>query len=428
MIARHRTLIVILTLLCLTVGGVWLLMATRPTARRAAPQVSSPLVLTTPAVRGGVDLALSGLGTVKAAQETVIRARVPGTVLELGPHFEPGDLVQTGELLVRIDPADYANAVRLKESALAKAKADYDLEMGQQNVAKAEYRQLQKNLNGDLKGALSNSALALRVPHLAQAKADLSAAETNLAQARLDLERTSVLAPYNGIILDRNVALGVLASTSEKLGTLVGTDVYWVEAAFPLDQLHALGLDTRQGTPARIRTSAGLTVDGTVLRSLGSLDTATRMGRVLVAVPDPLGLRASAPRPPLLLGDQARVELAAGRLDDVIVLPRNALRSSDRVWVAKDGQLDIRPVDVTWRDAANVYLASGIAPDELIVLSDLAAPVQGMPLRLDKVPAGEKRGADEQKTGELKTGEKAQQTNEDGAALPAGKSPTEVPR
>ena len=382
MLVRHRTLILSFALLALGLGGAWLLMASKPTARRAAPQVSTPLVLTAPASRGTTKLTLTGLGTVKAAQETVIRTRVPGTVLEIGPHFEPGDQVQTGELLVRIDPADYANTVRLKESALAKARADYDLEMGQQTIARAEYEQLRKNLNSDLKNTLSSSALALRVPHLAQAKADLAAAQTNLDQARLELERTAVTAPFNGLILERTAAPGDQASTSEKLGTLVGTDVYWVEAAFPLDQLHALGLDTRQGTPAKIHTSTGQVVEGTVLRSLGALDAATRMGRVLVAVSDPLGLAATPPRPPLLLGDQVRVELVAGKLEDVIVLPRTALRGGDKVWVAKDARLDIRPVEVAWKDAATAYLKSGLEPGEPFVLSDLSAPIQGMPLRV----------------------------------------------
>ena len=93
-----------------------------------------------------------------------------------------------------------------------------------------------------------------------------------------------------------------------------------------------------------------------------------------------------------MLGDQVSVELEPKTLEGVIILPRSALRGNETVWIAKDGTLDIRPVTVAWKDTENVYVSQGLEPGELVILSDLAAPVRGMPIRLaaDTTPTPER--------------------------------------
>ena len=375
-----KTSLIVFLLLTLGAGGLWWFMATKKTAKRTPPPVSSPMVTTIPAVSGTVELAVKALGTVKAAQQTAIRARVSGTVEELGTHFDSGGLVKEGEVLLRLDEEDYKNTLKQKESALAKAKADYDLEMGQQKVARTEVKQLGKLMPESVK----DSSLALRVPHLAQAKATVQAAEAEARQAKVNLERTTIVAPYNALVVERNVSLGSQASTSDTLATLASTDEYRVEAAIPLDRLLSLGLAKYEGIPAHVVTSTGQQREGVVLRTLGALDSTTRMGRVLVSIPDPLGLKNNAP--PLMIGDHVKVELKAGQLEDVVTLPRSALRGGERVWVAvPEGngyKLDIRPVNAAWRDTEIAYIDKGLKPGELIVTSTIGAPVQGMSIRL----------------------------------------------
>ena len=389
---RSRLLSILLPLLVVLLGcgAAWYLLQSKPKPQRAIPMPTSPVVLTKPAAKGTAPLRIRSLGTVKPAQETVIRTRVAGTVTET--RLEPGSRVAKGTVLLRIDPADYQNDVRLKESALAKAKAEYDLELGQQKVARAELETLRKTLPGAVPATPKDTALALRAPYLAQAKAALRSAEVELEQARLNLERTTITAPFNGLITERSVSPGSQASTSDALATLAGTDAYWIEAAVPLDRLHALGISRYAGIPVRVISSTGQNHAGTILHAIGTLDSATRMGRMLIEVPDPLGLNAAESAPPLMLGDQVSVELEPKTLEDVIVLPRSALRGNGTVWIAKDGTLDIRPVVIAWKDTENVYLSEGVHPGELVVLSDLAAPVRGMPIRLaaDRTPSSER--------------------------------------
>ncbi len=377
----------------------WYWVATKPQPQLGQPVPTSPVVMASPVHTGEADVVVRVLGTVKPVQEVHLRPRVTGTIVELNEDLQPGGHVHEEEVLLRLDPTDYELEVRRKQSAVDKAKAELALEMGQQTVARAELEQLQRNLPGLKQSPLSpqSAALARREPHLAQVKANLAAAEADLDTAKVNLERTLIKAPFNALVTERSVSLGSQAGTADVLATLVNTDEYWVEATVPLDRLGAIRAAAGRILPVSVRLSSGETRQGVVQRATGTLDSASRMGQVLVVVPDPLGLKADSGNvAPLVLGDQVQVEIRLGKQEDVIVLPRAALRSGSKVWVADNGRLDIRPVDILWRDTDVVYVRSGLTDGELVVTSDLAAPIQGMSIRLPAAsrPASAERNAD----------------------------------
>ena len=372
-------------LLVILVAGLagWALVKTGPQPQLGSPVPTSPVVMAAPVHKGDADVVIRVLGTVRPVQEVKIRPRVTGTVVELHPDLQPGGRVHADETLLRLDPSDYMLEVRRMESVLARAKAELDLEMGQQRVARAELEQLQRTLPGLKQPSNAHgAALALREPHLARVQAALAAAEADLDAARLNLERTVIKAPFNALVTERSVSLGSQAGTSDILATLVNTDEYWIEALVPLDRLEAIRM-AQDAPSATVWLSSGGSRDGLVQRTTGTLGNASRMGQVLVTVTDPLGLRTGGRSiAPLMLGDQVRVEINLGRREQVIALPRAMLRGGNTVWVAANGKLDIRTVDILWRDTDVMYVRDGLEDGELVISSDLAAPIQGMSIRL----------------------------------------------
>ena len=372
-------------LLVILVAGLagWALVKTGPQPQLGSPVPTSPMVMAASVYRGDADVLIRVLGTVRPVQEVKIRSRVTGTVVELHPDLQPGGQVRADEVLLRLDPADYELEVRRMESALARARADLDLEMGQQRVARAELEQLQRTLLGLKPSPNARGAgLALREPHLARVQAALAAAEADVDAARLNLERTVIKAPFNALVTERSVSLGSQAGTSDILAALVNTGEYWIEALVPLDRLEAIRTAPK-ALPATVLPSSGGSREGLVQRTTGTLGSASRMGQVLVSVADPLGLRAGGRSvAPLMLGDQVRVEINLGRREQVIALPRAMLRGGNTVWVAANGKLDIRTVGILWRDTDVIYVQDGLEDGELVISSDLAAPIQGMSIRL----------------------------------------------
>jgi hypothetical protein len=347
-------------------------------------------------------------------------------VVEVAPEFVPGGRFERGGLVARIDPADYELALRQAEAELTRRRAELDqrqaglaqqktevvrarndlaLEMGQQEVARREYELLGETV------AEPDEALVLRRPQLEMARARVSAAEAAVQaaagavqgaeaavetaeaavrRAELDLRRVTVRAPFNATVRSRRVDLGAQAAANAPLASLVGTDEYWVRVTLPADELKWIdvpGFNAENGSPVRVYHASawgpGVFREGRVARLMSGVEPQGRLAMLLVAVTDPLHLESPpADRRPLLLDAYVRVEIAGRRLEDVVPVDRTSLREGWQVWVMTDaGTLDIRPVSIVWSGEEKVFVRDGLAEGDMLITSDLGAPVEGMLVR-----------------------------------------------
>lgn len=394
---NKKTIFIVIGIFSAMFAVSWFFMATKPVSMRKRAEITRFAVNVLEVSVGEAPVQIRALGTIKPYQETNINARVSSQVVFLSENSDIGAIVKKDEVLVKLDADTYENTLQLKKSDLAKAKAAYELEMGQQSVAKAEAEQL-KQLSSSFIGEVIISDLALRAPQLAQAKADVEAAEVAVKMAQLDVDYTIIKAPYNSMVTERNVSVGSLTNTQDNLMTLVGIDEYRIEAAVAIDKLTSLNLKKNANSKVQITTSTGVVREGRIIRHVASLDSATRMGRILISIPDPLGIKNNAPA--LILGDHAEVIFKAGTLEDSVIVPRRALQPNDSVFVAMpvaqnndDGNdeggvqyvLDIREVDIAWKDLDNVYIRSGLKNSEYVITSVIPTAIQGMPLTISNI-------------------------------------------
>jgi len=350
-----------------------------PTAEReAATRRSAAPVETIRVEQGTYRPTLSVLGTVRPARDIVLSPRVGGQVIAVEPSFVPGGLVEAGRPLLRLDPADYEQALIVRESEMHQVQAELTIEQGQQRVARREFSLLGEDIDP------ANRSLVLREPQIESLRAKLRAAEAALDQARLELERTVIRAPFAAQILDRSVELGSEVSAGDELARLVGTDEYWVFATVPLDTVRWIELPegNKPGARATIRhrTAWGENEmrEGRVERLIGEVDESTRLARVIVAIPHPLG---DGVQPALVLGSIVQVEIEARPIERVVRLDREYLRQNDTVWVMSDGELHIRPVEVRFSDAEHAYIGDGLQAGDRVVTTSLATVVDGLPIR-----------------------------------------------
>ncbi|OYP35168.1 efflux RND transporter periplasmic adaptor subunit [Rhodopirellula sp. MGV] len=374
-------LVACVAILGASVAAIIVINRTEPTAEKiTATRKSSALVETIVVHRGSYAPKLVVLGKVQPAQSISLSPRVRGQVVELSSEFVPGGMVQQGELLLRIDPADFENALAISESELAQAQASLDIEQGRQSLAKKELEMLEGTIND------TNRALVLREPQIASIRAEVSAAEGAIERAKLDLERTKIIAPFDAQILSRSVNVGSQVATGDDLGQLVGVDEYWIIATVPVRSLRWVDFPDKAGeggSSVRLRNPdswpAGVEREGKVARMIGSLDQQTRLARVLVTIPDPLGLDSD--EPPLILETLIETEIEGKPIDDVFRLPRKLVRDSDTVWVMKDDKLEIRDAEIVFQDAEYAYVSSGLDDGDEIVMTTLATVADGVGLR-----------------------------------------------
>lgn len=378
-------LIVCLLLIAAGFGGLRFLIATKPTVSRKPPARMAPLVRTVNLEQENYTLRIPVMGTVMPAREISLEAQVAGEVVYLHPEFTEGGFLLKGEKILQIDRKDYELAVEQKKRALAEAEYTYKLEQGYQEVARREW----ELLYGDNQQAGTASDLALRKPHLEKVQVEIRAAEAELEQARVNLARTTLQAPSNVLVLDSHVELGSKIAAQEKIADLVGTDAYWVKVSLPVEKLRWINIpkgSNEAGSTAEIIYRDDFSLTGNVVRLLPDLSKEGRMARLLIEIKDPHGLKSGGKKQPMLLiGEYVRVIIQGEELENVYKIPRSALRNDSDIWLAdKDGKLIIRPVRTIWRDEETVVVRDGFSPGERLVVSDLAAPVAGMGVRLEQ--------------------------------------------
>jgi RND family efflux transporter MFP subunit len=376
------------------------LYLTRPQPKKTPPTRHAPLVEVAEFRKASVPVAVEAYGTVVPARELTLQAQVEGRIIEQDAALVPGGVIPADRKLLQIDPEDYKIQIKELQAALVEARFDVEMEEGKRIVAKREWKLLENEITTSPIGR----RLVLREPHQERAAARVEAAKSRLAQAELDEKRTTLTCPFNAMVIDESVEVGQLVSRQAKLATLVGTDQFWVQVLVPIGRLQRIRFSQggKGGSAVRVvcDTAGGSAIvrTGRVLRLLGDLNTSGRMARVLVAVDNPLDLSAPVPGQTatmgpqcILLGSYTKVEIQAGRLDGVYVVPREAMREGDRLWmVGSEGKLVFRDAEVVWRRRADVLVRCNVSPGEKLVVSRLGAPLPGMMVRVhdpDKSPA-----------------------------------------
>lgn len=382
---RNKTLIISFSIVVASILITYLIFSTEPKAEREGATIKTAMLVNVVQVsRGNYTPTVVATGVVEASKDIILSPQVGGEVVRVSDNFIPGSFVKKGEVILQINPADYRNTLQLRKSDLQLAKADLNIEMGRQDVARKDYELIGEELSPE------NHDLVLRKPQLEAAKATVAAAEAAVNQAQINLNRTTIRAPFDAHILSRNTNEGSQVTPGSEIGRIVGMDEYWIVANVPTSKVNYLSFgenDAKSGSYVRIRSNnwpAEQYRTGYLFRLVGALDIQTRLARVLVSVPDPLVRNSKTDTiPPLMIGTFVETHINGRQLQDVIRLNRDYLRQGNTVWVMENGKLSIRTVTIQFQDAEYAYVKEGLSDDDQVVTTDLSTVVEGSPLRTE---------------------------------------------
>lgn len=384
--SKNRTVIFSITILLISAVITFFLFLTEPVAEReGATKKTAMLVDVMKVNRDDFTPTVMATGSVQAAKDIILSPQVSGQVVRISENFIPGSFVEKGEVLLQINPADYRNVLLLRKRDLELAKANLSIEMGRQDVAKKDFELIGQEMSPE------NRALVLREPQLESEKANVKAAEAAVDQAQLNLQRTTIRAPFDAHIISRNTNVGAQLAPGAEIGRLVGMDEYWVVANVPMGKVNWLTFSDKangDGSAVKIYSnnwSDGQHRKGKLFRLVGALDAQTRLASVLISVPDPLVRNASMDTlPPLMIGAFVESHIQAKEIQDVVRLNRDHLRQGETVWVMDDGKLRIRKVEIVFQDADYAYISKGLSDNDQVVITDLSTVVEGSDLRTQK--------------------------------------------
>jgi RND family efflux transporter MFP subunit len=345
-------------------------------------------------IRSG-HLNVRGNGTVRPSAEIVLASEVAGRVVWVSPSLVSGGRFDRGQVLLRIDPADYENAVRAARAEVAQRRVEVLQAEEEVVLAREEYGRLQRRVEPDsTRLDDEQSALLFREPQLEAARAALERAEAGSEDASLRLERTQIRAPFSGIVRTEAVDRGQYLTPGQAVAQLYATAA--VEILVPLSDDDAALIpnlwDTRASgagasIPVEVYADYGDSTyrwRGTVDRAESALDELTRTVDVVVRVEAPFtASRESNGRPPLLLGTYATVDIQGAELERYGVVPSAAIRDSGRMWtVADDSVLVFVSVRVVQEVEDTAYLVTDLEAGTQVIVSPLPFATDGMTVRV----------------------------------------------
>ncbi|MCL4675069.1 MAG: HlyD family efflux transporter periplasmic adaptor subunit [Pararhodobacter sp.] len=386
-------------------------------AVRVAPVEAGPLV---PVARGW--------GNVRAAQTWTAVSEVRGSVVWHHPDLASGRLIPAGTVVLRIDPADY----RL---AIAQAEADLD-------ALRAEAAQIEaEELNTRRVMALEEARLALSESDAARVRelvaqgtaaptradeaeravlgarrivvelqnalalfpsrrdrnaAQVARTDAAMARARRDLDHTEITVPfdlrvteapvemYQYVTVGQRLAVGEGLARAEILAQVSIASFQRLLAGFQIDgeTLEAMHQTPSMGVTVTVApvSNPEQTWEGRVTRLEPALEARARTVQVVIEVDDPYSGARPPERIPLVGNLQVEVTLTGPAHADIVTIPESALHDGLVYLADADDRLELRPVEVAFRQGGVVAVAAGLEPGERLVLDDIAPALPGLRL------------------------------------------------
>ncbi|MGI2170343.1 efflux RND transporter periplasmic adaptor subunit [Shewanella sp. MF05960] len=292
-----------------------------------------------------------GFGEARPRFELTLSAEVNGKVIELNRQFESGQVIEKGTVLGQINDTSYQQALTQAQTDLAQAELDLLEEQRQGEQAKAEW--LRSGLSGE-----PASPLVLRTPQLAQAKAALDNAKLGLKKAQQDVAYTQITAPFDALIISRDIQPGSYVQTGTQLGTLYS--VAEVEINVPLSEqqwknLPAFDNDQLAKTPwsVTLQSTDGLNQwQGYIERVEQHLTQASRQRSLVVVVDNPLAQQTD-----LYPGTFVKAQINGKSLENLWQLPSSAISQQGDIWFVDEHSLLAKSaVTIAFEKAGFVYV------------------------------------------------------------------------
>jgi len=378
--------IIAAAIVILSVTVTVLLIKSRKPAEPRPPDVAAPLVEFIVAAQADHVIPVVTQGTVSAKNETEIAPEVAGTVTWMAPNFTAGGSFKPGQPLLRLDDREYRLAAETAKARIAQAELHLRQVEAEAEQSKREWARLSD---------APPTELAAREPFVAEAKASAEAARADADRAQLALSRTEVRAPpYAGVVQGVATGIGQFISPGRPIAKVFSVDHVQVRLPFTDKQRKLAGLPPpgellKNPLPVTLSALIGgqnQIWNAKLVQTEAVVDPRTR---VMYAVAE---VEADPSVAALSVGQFVSAKIEGRALPGIVDLPRSALRSEDRVFIADaEGRLDVRPVEVLQKGDDSVAIEKGIADGERVIVTPIDYPVAGM--KVDARPAPDAEAA-----------------------------------
>ncbi|MGB0370645.1 MAG: efflux RND transporter periplasmic adaptor subunit [Opitutales bacterium] len=360
--------IILPILILLGAGGIYFLLSKPEKAPAQEPEPLPPRRIETMIAEAkDLNLEIESQGFVRPRAESRLSAEISGKVVSTSASFYAGEFVEAGEVLVELESLDY-------EAALSRARA----RVAQEALALAEEEARAEQAGVDWKRLNEGpaSALTLREPQLENVRANLAAAEADLAQAKRNLERTQIRAPFDALVKSREVSEGQYLNPGAAVGMLYAID--FAEVRLPILSKDLPFLSLPEGSSVSVSSvklvsgedGAAIAQPVSLVRTENVIDEANRVLYAVARVEDPYARSRFADAGNLRIGSFVTAFIDSMPLKQVYQLPRIALRGSSQLAVvSEESAIEIREIELLYVDEDYIYIRDGLRDGERVCLT-----------------------------------------------------------
>lgn len=360
-------------------AGAWLVLTNPPEVNRSPRPAKPAMSVAVETIQPqDYQITINRYGRVQARQRTTLTAEAAGEVIYVAPELRAGGRFAQGTLLLQLDDARYRAELSIAQATLTESLQNYADQQAQAEQAAQAWR-----LSGQ-EGEPSERVL--RKPQLKAAAAQVESARSSVRLARLSLDKTRVIAPFDGQVASVSLEQGQAISSGSEIATLIANRLPEIEVSLHQSDLAYLALDQQpeatvidgasQYSARLTRTAAELNPD--------NLQLAATLNLIGTAVDATEPMLAQQPR----VGDLLQAQIQGRQLQDVIVVPNQAVYQSRYVYKVVDGRLQRQEVTLGWQDDDFSVVQQGLQPGDQLVLTPLGQVASGTLVSL-RTPAEE---------------------------------------
>ena len=369
--------------------GLIIVAALAPKPAKKPTIIKAPLVEVQDIERKDIRFNIASQGSVLPRTQTNLVSEVSGQITSVNEKFNVGGFFTKGEVLLSIDDISYRVNLLQAQSRLDAAKAVLVEEQARKEQAEDEWL-----LTGK---ALSQApVLALRLPQLQKAKADVKAAEADVTDAEVKLARTKIRAPYDAMIKEKQVEIGQYVSTGSTLAMTFAVD--YAEVRLPIKQrdvefLNLPRINQQGSKSSKVDIFYQLlgkqyTWQSNLTRYEGEVDSRSRVHYVVAQVDDPYKVLSSTAHQELRIGTFVNANIDGKMVNDIVAIPRDALHGANKLYLVDDNnKLHIQEISILRNDADFVYSHDNFSASHRLITTQMETPVEGMALRIVGEPS-----------------------------------------
>ena len=368
-----QRVISILIIIAIIYGGIYLSKYLMRTKKKIHRKKIHKMVAYVETVNGKIvdtNYIIYSFGNIVPAKKVTIYPEVNGKIIYINKNFLEGKFLKKGELIAEIDKRDYIIDLKKKIAQLNSLYEDLKIEIGKQKAAQNELNTAKKIIKN-----IDNKSLylILRKPYIKKIKEKIKITKADIQLAKIRLERTEIKSPFNAFVLKKYIDIGSYVSPGVKIGDLIYSDEFFVNALFPVSDLN--WLDLNKTNRVKLIFDNSCILYGTVKSIERAVDEKGLMAKAIISI-KPESQRLS----PLLINNFVNIEIYGKPLKHIVKFPRNALRENSKVWLFKNGKLKIKKIKVIFKNK-NYAFTYDLTNKDKIITSHIAIPVENMPLK-----------------------------------------------